>query len=173
MKTVEPQFGAASFSCPHCGANAQQTWFRLFRVAHERGQKPGLFDYENCTRNLDKIEDEDARARLPGLIERLRDNDVTWMASSQSGLSIEMANLNLSTCFSCKGTAVWVKDRIAYPETKSTIAATEEMPAPGAEGLRGGSVHRGQVTTGCGCASAAVRAEAHAAPGREGQEDRR
>ena len=64
------------------------------------------------------------------LIERLRDNDVTWMASSQSGLSIEMANLNLSTCFSCKGTAVWVKDRIAYPETKSTIAATEEMPAP-------------------------------------------
>jgi hypothetical protein len=52
-KPVEPQLGAASFTCPHCGAVAHQTWYRLFLVNHERGDKPGFYDYGEIVSRID------------------------------------------------------------------------------------------------------------------------
>jgi len=38
-------------------------------------------------------------------------------------------NLCVSECFSCKGYAVWVEDRVVYPVKDTFITAHESMPA--------------------------------------------
>jgi hypothetical protein len=46
MTPAGPSLGAESFSCPHCGAFAQQSWFRGFLVNFERGVKPQITEYD-------------------------------------------------------------------------------------------------------------------------------
>jgi hypothetical protein len=43
-KYVAPSFGAASFSCPHCGALAHQEWFVTRAVQMSRDRTPKLAD---------------------------------------------------------------------------------------------------------------------------------
>ena len=70
-KHIEPALGAASFSCPHCGAIAQQTWWRLFLSEFPKKWrlqvvKPSVFGAKTSTKINDEDEgddDEEARQR--------------------------------------------------------------------------------------------------------------
>ena len=55
-KTVPPTLGADSFSCPHCGALAHQTWFNLFASPFAKDQKPSMPNseiFDNIKKNTD------------------------------------------------------------------------------------------------------------------------
>ena len=41
-KTTTPALGAKSFTCPHCGAMAAQTWHRTYIKPYEKEGKPWL-----------------------------------------------------------------------------------------------------------------------------------
>jgi hypothetical protein len=43
-KAVPPQLGAKSFSCPHCGALADQTWFKVFIDTYRKEDAPRIPD---------------------------------------------------------------------------------------------------------------------------------
>jgi uncharacterized protein DUF4145 len=44
-------------------------------------------------------------------------------------VNLELANLYLSRCYSCKGFAAWIKDKLFYPFPKATsVSSHEEMP---------------------------------------------
>ena len=54
-KTVEPQLGLESFSCPHCGALAHQHWFKVFIKEFGDG-KPTVYSVEHIDKKkLEKI----------------------------------------------------------------------------------------------------------------------
>jgi hypothetical protein len=79
-KPVEPQLGAKSFSCPHCGALAGQTFLRAFAEGYETGTGPRISRYdEGSYRRLASMEpkdDQDARLqkRMLEFAERLKEN---------------------------------------------------------------------------------------------------
>jgi hypothetical protein len=131
-KHIEPELGLASFSCPHCGAIAHQSWHRVCILDQKKNEPVAVILFENIPDvDFKRIDDEEERKRLIRLVERLQKNMVTYRAVKY-GLSsnFEMMNVHLSSCFSCDGFAVWVLGRLIYPERPSEITAHEEMPGP-------------------------------------------
>lgn len=129
--SVEPSLGADSFSCPHCGAFAQQIWFRGFLVDFDtRANKPRIIEYDTVAHDkAEEIEDGDERRRMVTFYERLENNFLTYISIPYpSRTSLEMVNFCFSHCHSCGGFAIWVKDSFAYPAKESTFIAHEEMP---------------------------------------------
>jgi Domain of unknown function (DUF4145) len=129
-KIVPPTLGAESFNCPHCGAYAAQTWFKILPKSYDRKQGPQCFvaaDVENF--NPDKIKDDIERKRIVEFLERLDKHDVTYERTHHSQDSIwELHNVFASMCYSCGGWAVWVKKNIVYPQTNTEVERHEDLP---------------------------------------------
>lgn len=126
MQPVEPRLGAESFSCPHCGALAHQSWRQL-----------GLLDFKNKEHPIKLTYDEAAKVtasgddakRWKGFLERLKKNSLTYWHMHYQTTDWVFVNLCLSECYACQGFAIWVEDRIVYPVKDVFIAANGSMPA--------------------------------------------
>src|SRR5260370_21302174 len=129
-KPVEPQLGAASFSCPHCGAYAQQYFLRVFAKGYDQGKVPSVLRYDQGLYDAMKsTEDEDEKLTTLRFLERLKKHMLTHSQSGRVDCHWEMVNLAFSMCFSCGGFAIWVEDKVMYPVRSSTITAHDKMPA--------------------------------------------
>jgi hypothetical protein len=100
-KQVTPALNLPSFSCPHCGAHANQAWVKLNTGGPELG----------------------AGAR----IDANREPMVAGSVQGQFKLDF-LSNLNLTRCFSCRRYAVWLFDKIVWPVTSSIVIPHEDMP---------------------------------------------
>jgi Domain of unknown function (DUF4145) len=135
-KHVEPALGAESFSCPHCGAIAQQRWWQLF--LSEVSKKHGVsvitadsFSLGPPARSDNEDEDDSdgaKRKKISELAKRLEKHPVTFFSLSDHYLKNVLVNVALSWCYACDGFALWVEDKIVYPKYDSEIIAHEEMP---------------------------------------------
>jgi hypothetical protein len=77
-KEVIPALGLDSFSCPHCGALAEQYWFRVFARSFPKGKKPFVMHLPAFQQvNTREMEDDEKRA-LKELFERFKKNQVTY-----------------------------------------------------------------------------------------------
>src|SRR5262249_11285491 len=136
-KPVEPQLGANSFSCPHCGAHARQYFLRPFAKDYDKGKGPSPLGYNDdwyqaLKSNVEKATNKDERRRLQEqqqFLERLKKHTLTYCQSEHSEqCRMEMVNVAFSMCFACDGFAIWVADKLIYPVRSRTITAHEEMP---------------------------------------------
>ncbi|HWP25275.1 MAG TPA: DUF4145 domain-containing protein [Xanthobacteraceae bacterium] len=128
-RPTTPQLGANSFTCPHCGAIAHQTWYRLFLVSYEKGNAPsmpaleviGIIEHDrNVPNKASKIEYfEKKLAKI--LFLRLH-KEHTYTKS-------ELENLYTSLCYSCGQFAIWVADDLIYPLQKIAIQPNQDMPS--------------------------------------------
>lgn len=135
---VPPSLGANSFSCPHCGAHADQHWFKVFADSYRNDRMPMV-----CTSDVidglkkklkkkqeDEEEDDRDNKSQHEFIERFEKNELTYFVNPRSSNSVwEMVNLSLSRCHSCKGFTIWVKDGIIYPAHDVAILPHDDMPA--------------------------------------------
>jgi hypothetical protein len=120
---VEPRLGLESFSCPHCNAVAHQEWFSVFLKADNNAADVIALTPEAAMSLVEHLDDEEDRKRGEQFIERLKNNEATYQYQKYSqNLKVKMVNLHLSTCYSCKEFAVWVRDRLVFP------ARVEEIP---------------------------------------------
>jgi Domain of unknown function (DUF4145) len=135
-KLVEPQLGAASFSCPHCGAYAQQHFFRVFAKSYDKGKGPAVFRYERSIHDAIKKSNppDDEAQRMTRLqlefLERLKKHAITYdIVPYGETCHWEMTNLVFSRCYSCDGFAIWVEDKLIHPVRNTTVTAHEDMPS--------------------------------------------
>ncbi|MCA1457761.1 DUF4145 domain-containing protein [Bradyrhizobium sp. BRP22] len=136
---VPPTFGGESFSCAHCGALADQHWFKVIPEHFQKDKKPSVCtaqmaaDLRKTLKNANRdAEDFDERKQtsLLSFLDRFDKNEVTYLVNRHSVSSTwEMINLNLSQCHSCKGFTIWVGERIVYPSHDVAILPHDDMPA--------------------------------------------
>src|ERR1700761_4544911 len=108
-KEVTPQLGVESFSCPYsdCGAQAHQTWFKLFGLRFGRDDRPSLLTAFDV--NALRAGNFDANILAYGE-RKLRKEIFFEEMSGRTSVDQEVENLYLSQCYSCKGLAVWRAD---------------------------------------------------------------
>jgi hypothetical protein len=126
-KHVEPAIDLESFSCPHCGALAQQTWIRLFgKVIPDNGTPFRPDD--------DWIDDLEKKASIEPL-ERKK-NTKALITFSQRVMAGELyfdpilaelerlpvlANAHVSRCFACKKHTIWVCEDYVFPTPPDVV----------------------------------------------------
>jgi hypothetical protein len=110
-KEITPQLGLESFSCPHCGAFAHQTWLSIWGKHYAPGGKPK----PSMTANA-----------LTGEVSIFR--KITSARMKADLADVAFTNLFLSTCFSCKNVCAWFTDELIYPTTQVTVQPHEDMP---------------------------------------------
>jgi len=146
-KQITPALNMASFTCPHCGAHANQTWHQLNIGG------PTL--------------------RMGGArVDVNREPSISGSVSGQYQIDF-LVNLNLTLCFSCKRCAIWVFDKIVWPATSLIITPEEDIPADVRTGFFGSCCYRRYLTKRrCSIASTCCRTT-DASPRRRGKKHQR
>jgi hypothetical protein len=122
-KYVAPSISAHSFSCPHCGTFAHQTWSRLFAAALYDKDKLPLVTVQ-CNREFDETMNAEVMRTFNGLSagELFLDDEIT------SQRSYVVYNCHLSQCYSCNKYALWLHDNLLHPAPHLHIECNSDMP---------------------------------------------
>src|ERR1700716_1445118 len=122
-KAVPPSISSVSFSCPHCGAHADQTWYDIYAVPVEKHGTPFRAD-ETFLEILrrDKNLPEEVRDGHIGYTQRSLRGEVFFEHNEKSHYrEPDVVNLSISCCYSCEKLSVWVHDRVLHPPVRVGI----------------------------------------------------
>lgn len=124
-----PTLGANSFSCPHCGALSHQSWSRLYVNPYDQNNGPSI-----CSQ-----EDIDSMEKNKEIPEELKDRFLKNMRKQIAGKPFlgfkstlydryTLENVNISNCYSCNEIAVWLGEKLLYPEYSFVVNPNSDMP---------------------------------------------
>lgn len=113
---VHPEIDLVSFSCPHCGALAHQTWYDIYADRIEEG--PPLRAHAAFLEVVKKDPNvsADIRENIARDVERRLRGEV-FLVGTQKTLygRPSLENVSVSVCYSCEKLALWVHDHVVYP----------------------------------------------------------
>jgi len=119
-----PSTRSKAFSCPHCGAFADQTWFKLGATRKEGAP---FFDTAGARQNLATLKiDSDGRARMLSFLDRLDSGEVFF--DGDSALYNPLCNIDISRCRSCNKVALWIANRLLHPVHQFSIPPHPDLP---------------------------------------------
>lgn len=128
MKYVPPSVKETAFNCPHCGALAKQFWFSVHADSLKKDALPLVIDAKKLEElNLSHIEEKEERERLKKWAERKAKGRPFFDGNSQYR-EIDVNNVWLSRCYNCSELAVWICDRMIYPQRGEAPPANPDMP---------------------------------------------
>jgi len=130
-KHVEPSVNETAFNCPHCGAFTTQHWYRLY-AEYLRSEQPTPYIPNESERER-IVKDINFKPELKDLHLRWMDKMLSGLVFLQEGRSApysmpEASNLHLTSCFNCKKIAVWVNDRLLFPQAKTGVQPNLDLP---------------------------------------------
>lgn len=118
--SVAPSTELKAFSCPHCGALADQGWWKCF--ASQLGGKdplPTWFDTSKIESAIKATHsDEERLNELLALRKRAQKMQAGAPFLHRAGSIYAeriVDSLHVSMCFSCKELAIWVGKKMVYP----------------------------------------------------------
>jgi Domain of unknown function (DUF4145) len=130
-KIVPPSVKLKSFSCPHCGAHADQTWWSLLMSGIGDDGLP-LSPSDFLVRVQQKLpssqEEEEQRAQFIEHVNRLLNREVFKSETGYTSSAVELANVHVSECYSCGRLTIWHYDTILYPARRYEIEANPDLP---------------------------------------------
>lgn len=127
MKVVPPSIDKVAFSCPHCHVLASQTWFTLYARLNDK-ENPVPFCPKE-TSDFSHITDVNLRRELIEFEAKIIEgNPFLKKLQSAPYISIEVHNIFISKCFSCKKLAVWQNRSLMYPKFSDVPAANPDIP---------------------------------------------
>lgn len=133
-KHIPPSISAEAFSCPHCGALADQTWFQAYAERTDKGEAPHLSTSEFVARLQDDRRD---KPEMREVIER-------WLPDAQREalghpflrvhekgkyVGLDLANIFVSQCYSCEHIGIWRHDVLLYPPARHDITPNPDLDA--------------------------------------------
>ena len=134
MKPVVPSIDSLSFSCPHCGAHAAQTWYEIGARQIDNGIVLRLTEshFSAWSENhKDSADDEWQVMRCE--VVRTESGSVFFSELKDDSIingAERVVNLALSECYSCDAISVWVARRVVHPQqTSPTAPPNPDLPA--------------------------------------------
>ncbi len=130
---VPPAITLKAFSCPVCGALADQTWFEVHADVTRGSQPPFIVTAEKLAEIKDgdalkKLEDQEQLSRMIALFEREATGDPFLYRMQQSSYDdYELSNIHVSRCFSCGDVTIWRFNTILYPPARYEIEPNADM----------------------------------------------
>jgi hypothetical protein len=130
-KTVAPSISETAFSCPHCGAFTTQSWYHLFADEITGDDRKTPFIPKPRHRKI--FEDTEMPSEEKRQLLKWFDNMLTGLVffdrrKDSEYLRLAVANLHLSKCYNCDKIAVWVNDRLVFPEYKTMTQPNPDLP---------------------------------------------
>jgi len=115
-KYVPPSIDETAFNCPHCGALAKQTWFKLAADPHKKDEIPDRYSEENVKQDVLKEMDKEQRVRFLDWIKRVT-TGLPTIEHRGSGryYYFDIFNANVAQCFNCNKISVWIGSSLAWP----------------------------------------------------------
>jgi len=130
-KPVPPSISSVAFSCPHCGAFADQFWYDTYAVAvRDHGTPFRMTAAEAAVFAKDAAIPDAARESIRESNARLVAGEVFFEHNENSQYRAPSAeNLSLSLCHSCRKLSVWVHDGVVHPPVRTGIEPNEDLSA--------------------------------------------
>ncbi|MEQ8639729.1 MAG: DUF4145 domain-containing protein [Alphaproteobacteria bacterium] len=127
-KYVPPAIDQLAFNCPHCGALAKQFWLTLHAAAMKKDGTPlRLTDDEVKDMTLDHIEEADERRRLRDWAERMAKGR-PFIERNSKYREFDLQNVSLSRCYNCNDVALWIYDRLIWPQRGEAPLPNPDLP---------------------------------------------
>jgi hypothetical protein len=127
-KYVAPSISAHSFSCPHCGTLAHQTWFFLFAASFDKDKLPMVSVSPQQIIAIQSNRDKTKIAEMMQYIRMLSDGELFIAPENESRYSNTVRNCHLSQCYSCNKYALWLHDNLLYPAPHLHVECNSDMP---------------------------------------------
>lgn len=136
-KHVTPAIDRKSFSCPHCGAHADQTWFSVH--AYQMGTEsrhPHLATIETAAETVreslkQRQSDPEAAERLKKMATRLEQQSfghaILTHRRQSDFATHDLDNVHVTLCYTCRQPTIWLYDKILYPSALYEIEPNEDM----------------------------------------------
>lgn len=130
---VAPGITLKSFSCPHCGALADQAWFTVWcdRIANRVA--PFIIDHEfvQSVKSNEVPADEKITSDIAKQFERTANGDIFlyWNEDGGTYCKLSVRNVHISCCYSCDEISIWKHDTVLFPAKRYEIEPNEDMDA--------------------------------------------
>ena len=119
----------AAFVCPHCKAHTQQQWLKIYCAKQDVGVVPHAPDKARLADILKDVRDPDQKENLREYIEKILSHMPEYERSSQGHYVYNhIVNMHLSQCYVCNGTAVWLRDRMIWPNQTFDVQPNPDLP---------------------------------------------
>lgn len=130
-KSVPASVSSNAFSCPHCGAFADQVWFDAYGSKCKE-DTPYVVDAELIERAEAHVPDEEEeRQRHEKFVEHLRvdaTGRVTLRYVRNKSVEYELANLFISRCRSCGDPSLWRHSVLLHPHVRYEVEPSPDLP---------------------------------------------
>ncbi len=130
MKYVPPSVRETAFNCPYCGALAKQHWGETFARYKEDKDKLPIIVGKGGAEEFDWRElEDDLKQKLTKWANKMAVG-APFLEYSKDGNYVRytLHNVHLTTCYNCEKVAIWIYDRLAYPQTGEAPMANPDMP---------------------------------------------
>lgn len=128
-KYVSPSVKETAFNCPHCGALTTQFWYLLKAEYKSKGGLPFIIDAEAAKDEFLEIQDLEQREKMTAWFRQLATGRPLLKSSNDTSYSLEyLYNVHVSRCYNCNEIAVWIFDRLIYPQKGEAPLANPDLP---------------------------------------------
>jgi Domain of unknown function (DUF4145) len=126
-KYVSPSISAHSFSCPHCGTLAHQTWFRLYGDDYTNDELPLVHASPDEIEYMRHLND-DNRKNHAEFADKINAGRLFIDPHRDDPVGNRVHNLHLSQCYSCGKWALWLHDKLLYPAPRLHVECNTDIP---------------------------------------------
>jgi hypothetical protein len=126
-KYVPPAIDKGAFNCPHCGAFAKQSWFNLHSQSIGEFTTPSLSTSGTFQAELSLAKIPALKKFLERSIKRI-DEGLPVMKPHRQTTENILHNCFLSYCFSCYDVAIWIYNRLVWPQRGEAPLPNPDLP---------------------------------------------
>lgn len=123
-----PSIGETAFNCPHCRALAKQFWHNTLADPLRDSGKPAWFTEEEAETFANNIEELESRARMRTWAKKISTGEPFLANETKDPYAYYIYNLSLSKCYNCDGIAIWLGERMVYPDTGPVSPPNSDLP---------------------------------------------